>query len=101
MKYDRDSTYNMLFNSITYYTDLGFIENCQNDLEGSYVQFVGNITHIPLQLPMGFCLPKECKSAQYFTPFAEALESKTNHLLDSLKQKVNLEDAYYKITPKK
>ena len=50
---------------------------------------------------MGFCMPKECKTAQYFTPFAEALESKTNHLLDSLKQKVNLEDAYYKITPKK
>jgi hypothetical protein len=57
------------FYSILFYTDLGYMDACEEFAQvegGAYVQFVLNLTELPLKVPLSFCLPKACHSASDF-----------------------------------
>ena len=59
------------------------------------MQFSANLTHVPLRIPISFCLPKECNNSQYFNPLTEQLDSRVHKLLVFVKEHVNIENVYY------
>ena len=54
------------------YTDLGSLSYCEdvNQGDGSYVQFLGGLSELPLALPLSFCFPKSCGDKAYFEKIA-------------------------------
>lgn len=80
--------------SMMAYTDLGNMKLCEDPQQGngSYVQFLGGITDVPIKLPLSFCLPKSCSSASDLQPLASKIQKSTNSALNGLKTGVDFND---------
>jgi len=93
------------FYSMLFYTDLGYQEACETYAEdesgtdgGSYVQFALNITNLPLNVPLSFCLPKQCDNTKFFKPTMDKLTAMLDEMLALLKTKVNFDTLYDKVS---
>lgn len=71
--------------SLHYYTDLGSMQQCEDDAGGSYVQFALTLSMFPLQVPFGFCLPKTCNKHEIFDNFISGLNENADKLLTTAK----------------
>ena len=91
-----DKQYMMQY-SMHYYSDLGYIRQCENGVDGSYVQINLGVSSVPLKLPMSFCLPKACGNSSNFEYMLSTLQRKSNNVLDFVKTIYNLDDLPYKI----
>ena len=86
------------FYSLLFYTDLGFKQACEESIdEGSYTQIALNLTHVPLSVPLSFCLPKECNSEAEFADLMKTATTMGDGLLTDLKKTVNFDDLYSKV----
>ena len=76
------------------YTDLGYQKECEDENQGngSYVQFLGGLSELPLKLPLSFCLPKSCADKAHFLKIAETLEAKGNDVLAELKKDIDFDN---------
>jgi len=54
--------------SMNFLNDLGFMPQCEDQLEldASYVQFNIRLTDLPLVIPMSACLPKSCGDKELY-----------------------------------
>jgi len=52
------------------------------------------MTQMPLNFPIGLCLPKECNTEDYFRPTLKTIQAMTNQGLTYVKQYVNLDNSY-------
>jgi hypothetical protein len=56
-----------------------------------------NLTHVPLNVPVSMCLPKECNSEAEFAGPMKQLTSMGDGALTTLKKQVDLDDLYSKV----
>ena len=54
-------------------TDLGKPDHCRDQAAGNYVQIYANVTGLPLNVPLSFCLPASCNEMQPFHDLTAAL----------------------------
>ena len=97
MQLSRPDKQFMMQYSMHYYSDLGYIRQCEDSVDGSYVQFNLGVSNVPLKLPLSFCLPKACGNNTNFDYMLKTLMRKTNNVLDFIKLYYNLDDLPYKI----
>ena len=89
----------MVLSSMHGLNDLGSMEGCQNGSFGELATFSSlmvNVTHIPIALISGLCLPVEC-SQEKLTDFSDATTAKLNKLLVAAQKKwhfVDLDKGY-------
>jgi hypothetical protein len=68
-----------------YYTDLGSMKQCEEEVGGSYVSFALTLSMFPLQVPLSFCLPKTCDKHELFYDIVSGLNENTDKLLTTAK----------------
>ena len=84
----------MVLSSMHGLNDLGSESGCQNGSFGDLASFSTltlNVTHIPISLISGFCLPVECTQAQ-LAKFSAGVTSKFNNLLIAAQKKLHIFD---------
>ena len=50
--------------------------------------------HVPLNIPLSFCIPKVCNDTDIFNPALKTLSKYTNEKLESVKKVVNFDDMH-------
>jgi len=46
--------------------DVGYMEQCEAQIDSSYVQISIGMTNLPLIIPLSVCLPKSCGDGAVF-----------------------------------
>lgn len=92
------------FYSNLIYSDLGNMRQCEDPYassdpskNGAYVQITINLTDVPLQIPLSFCLPKECNKKEYFASIMTKVQAMADKLMVVAHEKIDFNAMYSKI----
>ena len=85
------------FDSLHFYSDLGYANACHQNASGSYMEVVLHVTQMPMGIPLSFCLPPECNKSAYFQPLLDDAASTVNKALNKMKETVNFDDLYHEL----
>mmetsp|Transcript_24992 Transcript_24992/g.33487 ORF Transcript_24992/g.33487 Transcript_24992/m.33487 type:complete len:125 (+) Transcript_24992:134-508(+) len=83
------------------FNDLGSQAACEGEdtIDATYVTLKLNLTHIPVELISGLCLPREC--SQKLQHVSGRVSDKANDILDAIQRKfhiLNLDKGYGIVT---
>lgn len=67
------------------------MEQCEAQIDSSYVQFSIGMTNLPLIIPLSVCLPKSCGDGKVFLKLMATLQYKGNKIIDFLKTQVDFD----------
>lgn len=51
---------------MNFLNDVGYMEQCEAQIDSSYVQISIGMTNLPLIIPLSVCLPKSCGDGAVF-----------------------------------
>lgn len=94
LRFLEDDTVLRNFYAGLYYTDVGYPEQCERVTGGKYQQMVLTLTHLPVRIPLSFCLPKQCNDSSYIQPYLNEAAAFANQVLDQVKAKQSLDGLF-------
>lgn len=68
--------------SFHFITDLGSKDECQNYGNNTFVHLDANVTHLPVSIFMGICVPSVACTQDDMSSLADAVTNKLNGALD-------------------
>lgn len=80
------------FDSLHFYSDIGYPFTCNNKANGSYMEVVLRLEPMPLGIPISLCLPAECNSSDYFQPLLDSAVHGVNKFLDNAKKTMDFDN---------